>query len=550
MKKHYISDAIGVDKYGSWLRGKKVIINAPTGTGKTTFILTELLPYCKSLHKRMLILCNRRLLKQQYGFELAGKYERYAEMAADVDIMTYQGLAESMRDYNIMKDCLNTYDVIVCDEVHYFYADSDFNPEGTYMLWQKLVMACFFKTVIMITATLPEVLPLIEKTFKSYTNRLVREDGKFPGFEKYEYEGEIYDFQGWADYEHFFCYYIPDEETLAAELAQSQKKSLIFIDDKYKAEIFKKLLIKTGNVGEKDIYILNAEVMEEKLEDEVIQSLAVAHRIIPRILITTSVLDNGVSIHDADVGNVVIATDSRISFLQMIGRIRVESVESCRLFIFPREIKYFGKRVQQYEEKVRWFEKLSGRVLHDRHLQILQKGWFGKDAEAEFLRTAVVVTTEKDEYYGEEQKDVYIRFTGAILSVNEFAKEKVGNMLLAEKKFYRRCMEGPEHVALEQISWLGKGEKDLEVMDSTYKAEREKCLKNELLSIQNFSLDELREKKAYLAKEFRRDLLKGVIYKNESFSTEKLEDILRKFGLRLEESIGEDKRKRYTVKEA
>lgn len=285
------------------------------------------------------------------------------------------------------------------------------------------------------------------------------------------------------------------------------------------------------------------------MEDEVIQNLAVAHRIVPRILITTAVLDNGVSIHDAEVGNVVIATDSRISFLQMIGRVRVESVESCRLFIFPRGIKYFEKRVRQYEEKVRWYAELSGGVLNSRHLSVLQKGWFGKSAEAEFLRDAVVLTTESEEYYSEEPKAVHVRFTGVILAVNEFAKEKAGNMFLAEKRFYKQCLEGPEHVALEQISWLGKDATDLEIIDSTYKVERENRLRNELLSIQSFSLDELKQKKAYLAKEFRRDLLKGIVLKSESFSTAKLEEILCRFELYLEENTGEGKRKRYSVKE-
>lgn len=545
----YISDALRMETYGTWIKGRKVIINAPTGAGKTTFILTELLPYCRSRDKKMLILCNRRLLKQQYGFDLAERYKCYRELAESVDILTYQALAEKAKDYQTMQREMKEYDVVVCDEAHYFYGDSDFNADGTYTLLQKIVLACFFKCVIMITATFTEVQPLIEMTYKQCADKLYGEGNIGNHFEEYKYVGDIFDFQAWGDYSRFRCLYTYDVETLAAEIADSSKKTLVFIDDKKKAEAFKKLLTGTGKVKEGEIFLLNAQVMDERIRDEVIQALAVQHKVLPKVLITTSVLDNGVSIQDGDVGNIVIATDCRISFIQMAGRVRVESTSQCNFYIYPRDFRYYEKRIDQYEEKMRWYRELEEENLDLCALELLRYGWFGKDNKADFLRNALVITAKSVEYYSEHKRCICIQRGEVTLAVNAFAKEKTGNMLLAVKRFYRLSMQSPERVAQEQISWLGKKPEELLVLNSSYRAKREEELREKLLQIQDFSLEQLGTIKTQLSKEFRKDLLKDIIKKEGSFSKEKLQEICKKLGLYLEITDGTDKKNRYTVKE-
>ncbi|MCI8851754.1 MAG: DEAD/DEAH box helicase family protein [Erysipelotrichaceae bacterium] len=545
----YISDEIKMDTYATWLNGKKIVINAPTGTGKTTFILTGLLPYCRSRGKKMLILCNRRLLRQQYGFELADYYDCYRELIAGVDVLTYQALAEKSSDYQAFQRMLKEYDIVICDETHYFYGDSDFNSVGTYSLLQKIILACFYKCIIMITATFSEVKPLIEKTYKKCAEKLSQNGNIGIHFSQFRYCNDIYDFQSWCDYSRLTCLYTYDVETLVEEIANSEKKTLVFIDDKQKAEAFKKMLIKTNGVKDNEVFLLNAQIMDERIHDEVIQALAVQHKVRPKIIITTSVLDNGISIHDEDVGNIVIATDSRVSFIQMVGRIRAESTRQCNLYIFPRDFRYYEKRISQYEEKMRWYEELEEGNLDLYALDLLRYGWIGKDGKAEFLRNAIVITDKSTEYYTERKSNVYIQRGEVTLAINEFAKEKTGNMLLAMKRFYKLSLQSPERVAQEQIAWLGKKPEELCVLDSSYQVKREEELKKTLLQIQEFSLEQLSKMKAQLAKEFRKDLLKDIVKKDGSFSKEKLQDICADFGLYLETTEGKDKKNRYTVKE-
>lgn len=444
---------------------------------------------------------------------------------------------------------LKEYDVVICDEAHYFYGDSDFNADGTYALLQKIILSCFYKCIIMITATFSEVKPLVEMTYKKCAEKLSQKENVGIHFSRFKYENSVYDFQAWSDYSRLTCLYTYDVETLAEKIASSEKKTLVFIDDKQKAEAFKKMLIKTNGVKDNEVFLLNAQVMDERIHDEVIQALAVQHKVRPKIIITTSVLDNGISIHDEDVGNIVIATDSRVSFIQMVGRIRAESTRQCNLYIFPRDFRYYEKRISQYEEKMRWYEELDEGNLDLYALELLRYGWIGKDGKAEFLRNAIVITDKSTEYYTERKSSVYIQRGEVTLAVNEFAKEKTGNMLLAMKRFYKLSLQSPERVAQEQIGWLGKKPEELCVLDSSYRMKREDELREKLLQIQEFSLEQLSTMKTQLAKEFRKDLLKDTVKKDGSFSKEKLQDICADFGLYLETAEGKDKKNRYTVKE-
>lgn len=130
----YISEVIQTD-YIKWQPMDTVFIEAPTGTGKTTFILELLLPAAINNKKRILYLCNRSILEQQLKTNL---FERQGVPTDDkellegvydfegISVMTYQRLQELndiQREIMVMD-----YDYIIFDEIHYLYEDSSFNP--------------------------------------------------------------------------------------------------------------------------------------------------------------------------------------------------------------------------------------------------------------------------------------------------------------------------------------------------------------------------------------------------------------------------------------
>ena len=66
----FISEKIR-DEYLKWNNGDVVFITAPTGSGKTYFILNKLVSYVSSQGKKLLYLVNRRILKQQLEADIS-----------------------------------------------------------------------------------------------------------------------------------------------------------------------------------------------------------------------------------------------------------------------------------------------------------------------------------------------------------------------------------------------------------------------------------------------------------------------------------------------
>jgi len=513
--KKYLSEKIKRKDFASWFKGKKIGIFAPTGMGKSSFVIYEVLEFCSMAGLKVLILCNRKLLHRQYDFDIAEIYDRYIEFIDDVEIATYQEIAEKVKNRADIRFLFEEYDVIICDEVHYFYADSDFNSFGTYVLLQAIIRAGYFKTMLFMTATPEEVLPLIENTFKRCKKKIEEEERPFDGMEKYHYIGEIYNFLDEADFSRFNCCYSEDVESIVNVVAKSGKKSVWFIDDKTKAEKLKKMLCDTGKYKSNEILILNSQILEEGKEEQAVRKLVAGHKVPGKVLITTSVLDNGVSIHDSEVGSVVIATESKVSFLQMIGRIRAEKIEKCDLFVFPRSIEYYQKREQQYMEKIDAINECR-ECMSKRDFHHFLQGWYGRDEKSDWIRNYLVMTRDENEYYSEYRYQYCFVNSDCHMVINTFAEEKTGNMMLAEKRFLKLASEDPKKVAIQQFLWIGKNENEITFLSSSYKAELKKELKNQMLKIQNYSKEQFQEIKEQIVAEFKK-----IIVENLEFQIQK-----------------------------
>lgn len=553
--KKYLSDLISKEEYSKWIKGEKVLLEGPTGVGKTTFILIEFLQYCRIMEKKVLILCNRRLLKKQYEFDLAEVFQVYADIEECVQLRTYQELTLLIQRGNNLKTIIQNVDVVVMDEVHYFYSDSDFNACGTYQLLQALVHEAFCKSVIMISATMEEVKPLLEKCFLQCRRKLEIEErerkidrgGWAFDLGKYAWNNQVYSYGYLADFSRFEGIYVPDFETLVEEIASSEKKSIIFIDDLNLAQKFCDSLVATGKIKARDIQMLDSKKLEETPNDKKISSITLGHKLLTKILITTSVLDNGVSIHDSEVENLVIATENRGSFVQMIGRVRGEQTSHCNLFIYPRNVEYYERRVEQYEEKMEQIQQLERLDKRVQFYPILLNGWHGNDEATSFFRNIMLPFEEEADYYTDTFPQTKIGFGGYSFVINQFAKTKIGNMLLAEKNFLRLAYQGGEKVAEFQLKWIGK--ENMLIKKSTYMEGKEQELRAMLLSIDCFTKEQLQEIKDEMAEKFRRDLLKNYVFKAGTFSNEKLKKICEDRGLELFEFDSKaDRRRRYSVK--
>lgn len=540
MGKRYLAELIG-NEFKQWGR-KKVIITAPTGMGKTTFIVDVLLPYLSERKKKLLILCNRKLLREQYLHTIVRKYSSYVELSSSVKVMSYQELTADMNNAIGFKNPFLDYDTIVCDEVHYFYEDSDFNGRGTYLLFQYIIYMCMSKGMIFMSATTENVIPVIEQTIHNCYARLrkYQSSGRF-----YEEYGSLVihkDYSVYADYSRFHCVCVPDEKTLCGIFSESDKKSIIFIDSKVKAQNLMENLIKINGVEKGMIAVLNSDNIDDNNNSELIRNLTISHRLIPKILITTSVLDNGVSIHDSDVENLAIITESKVSFLQMLGRVRSEKVEYCNLYYIYRKEDAFLQKRNRYKGECEYFEKLDKEDVDRNRYYYL--GEIMADTEmAEFYKKALVLGRYAYHCFTPPRFIENIQYGEVGLYINEFARRKIGDMYIAEDCFYSLAVSDPLEVIYEQMSWIEKGPDELQVLESEYHKLQEKKFIDKLLEVHNFSQEDMQVFKRELVKKYRKEFFPDILAKNGVLSADKLQNICEKYGLQYRREVNSETRR-------
>jgi len=121
-----ISDIITNEDLNRWETGDMVLIDAPTGKGKSYFIMNGLYDYCKKNYKKILFLTNRNLLKDQFITSLRKEHKLDI-----IDIRNYQSIEKDIIEQGQDKiDIdLSKYDYVIADECHYFFTDALFNDK-------------------------------------------------------------------------------------------------------------------------------------------------------------------------------------------------------------------------------------------------------------------------------------------------------------------------------------------------------------------------------------------------------------------------------------
>ena len=496
---YYLSDTIG-DEYKHWGQAK-VFLNAPTGAGKTTLILQKLLPYYRKQGLKLLILCNRRMLNEQYEAALATMYETYSEYD-NVEIQSYQHLAHASEgEIQRIKD---EFYGICLDECHYFVQDSDFNPE-TYLLWKIITETLFTKQMIFISATMDCMRPFINY-FKEqiYHNPL--------NVRKASYENFIDDgrYAIEPDYSYFDLIGVPGDKTLCERIVSDGGKALIFINSRDGAKKLKSLLEDSG-LQRGTVKILNADELDR--QDELKNFLVYGEKFPDgtKVLITTSVLDNGVSLTDSDINSVTVFTTSETDFLQMIGRIRVGKDDSRRvkLYLVERTPAEFVLQKQCLKEEVnviaeceKCLTKKSSKTLPLNFGEILQNTRQGEILRKICYQTAQYNVIGSEQYLGTCR-----------IFLNPMSVHKIKQNYHSVKAAYTASMRDSRYLPNQQAKWIGFTPSDI-----AWKAEE--TVEHKLRS---FILDAMQKK---INNDKFREVKKNVVEICEQFK------IGKKYGLR------------------
>ena len=359
----HVSDKINEETIERWNNSNPVFISAQTGTGKNYFIQKMLIRKLdrdnkkNDEHKKILILSNRVALTEQTKLLLEKKL-------IDVTIENWQKIVKvcsyheflnfiSNLKYKKLEKLKEKIKYVVMDECHFFLSDAEFNPRTFKML--QTILSTFKNSVrIYLSATLEEVFfPILELESKYYYRWLGHNPDDEP--ENFDVPNEqkwIHQFLHMPAYDKFSCYYYyfkrdyryiekiyeyDDIEILTENIVKKlnenpQERWLIFVLSRKVGENLK------NELSDKKIscVFLTADsknANDKNEEYSTYREIVENEQFSPQVLISTSVLDNGINIKGSSVKNVIIDAFDRTEMIQMLGRVRIEGSQKINLYL-------------------------------------------------------------------------------------------------------------------------------------------------------------------------------------------------------------------------
>lgn len=359
-KNKYIADEIG-EAYKEWNPGQIIKISAPTGSGKSSFIFHQLLPFAIQKGWLILYLVNRKVLKKQLEEELNDKilaeihkeYNFIDSLNSFIHIETYQTIENLfLYDTNNLSQ-FHHYNIVVYDECHYFYSDANFNT-NTIVSFNLLRRLFHEKLQIYMSATMENMNNYIDK-MEPYYNALWWET--YPHARaKQEGKERIVEYKLDPDYSHVEIYSFDNDNTLAEIIKtydEKDEKWLIFIDNIAHGNSLKKELEKSFK---NQIIFIDAKFSQDPDAKDAVQQLTEDNLVHTKIIITTSVLDNGISIKDSNLRSIVLFCDTEEQFIQMLGRKRNDG-QKINLYICKYDKLHFVNRMHYMKGICDFYQK-------------------------------------------------------------------------------------------------------------------------------------------------------------------------------------------------
>ena len=351
----YVTDGLR-DEIKHWTPADPIMIDAPTGIGKNTFVLEECIPRAVQAKRNILIISNRIALsvqqkravmesvKSPMRYRLTDKGVLETETFDNVKVITYHRLRTLFEDKD-NEDWLRKVMFVILDECHFFVADSLFNEWCGYYL-EKIVWRFSNAIRIYLTATSWDVLYPIAEAEKSKYHQFVK-----PNYWQPLRRCLRYYFP--RDFSNYKLNFVSSVDDLPLLIESSQdEKWLIFIDNKQKGKNL------ANELGTKCAYLDS-----ENKENDVWKQIVKNQNFDKRVLVTTSVLDNGINIVDDKLKNIIVFSDSRTSIIQMIGRKRCKENESINLWVCDVPFDKAQHYYQEYKRLYEWYRAFDN--CHD-----------------------------------------------------------------------------------------------------------------------------------------------------------------------------------------
>lgn len=432
------------------------LLKAPTGSGKTTFFIKDLVPEARRRRQQVLLIVNRSVLTEQliniYLKELGippGAIEFPQEgiyPLGDLVVCSYQYMARRLQG----KDTPNIkigpfeakeYAFVVCDECHYFIADSVFTTDSAPLVNLPKVFAQSVR--IYASATMSPVRNVILKMeqvvdlaenfpyweispgFRYARNNMISQI--YSNYNGLLQRAPFFEVMGAEpDYSYLHPRILADGQSLWDDVieqyeAHSLRKAVVFVDSKKHGKDCKE---KLNSHGISAAFIVSESTSSrsysmDELDKKVLEEIKTKNRFESvSVLIATSVLDNGTNLIDKDITHLYISGTEYMAAVQQAGRVRMYEEGQTLELVIPRRAKsYFSSRISQWNRQENLLDKWLDADAKTREDMF----WNG---ELEFLRTKFsynesshpknsIFTFASLNYYRSDARDTLHRLEGS-----------------------------------------------------------------------------------------------------------------------------------------
>lgn len=301
MEKKFITELISTD-FKEWETGDKVILDAGTGSGKTTFCIDILGRYAKEKNAKLLYICNRTNLKNQVL-----KAVFAADLNDTIYVTTYQSIQSTLyRGDNKLEE----YDYLISDECHFFFSDASFNRQTD--LSYRYVMG-FQGVTLFASATANKFFDFLEDS------GIVKKQNRYISKREYGYVNDL-TFYRKADLVELLNRIITDTK---------KDKILVFLNS---TERMKEMHTIFGESAEY-IYSKSNREMKKHLKLSSLKN----EQFEARILFATKVIDNGINFCDSDLNHIFCELVDADGIIQAFGRKRCVPHEHNECHFYIRE---------------------------------------------------------------------------------------------------------------------------------------------------------------------------------------------------------------------
>lgn len=317
MSTKFISEILPISEIEKWKNGNRILITSQTGSGKSQWVKDVLYEYCLQNNKKILLLSNRVLLKNQNEEELLG-------IKSDVIVLkNYQAMETNILYGNPLSAIISEFDYIVFDEVHYLLSDSAFNS-NTDILLSNIKFPIKDKITIFITATPQAVLHYNKQYEYKYT---LEQD--------YSFIEKLY-------------FYSSDNvvENIIANIPLDEK--ILYFGNALDGFEFSK------NIADSQFICSdNNNEFRRKSSKPTMKEIVTKNEFSARILFSTKVLDNGVNIISPSLKHIIIDMSDPIDLIQCLGRKRIIRDEKITLYVKNQSGRDIFPRLQSARNRLK-----------------------------------------------------------------------------------------------------------------------------------------------------------------------------------------------------